>query len=247
MNKCDCAAKNVIHERQCASLHGAVEFGGGVNILNTRPDDASLIVVDFGESCGTVIKVEHGDSSPKGILGRLMTTIGGTVRSRTGERIATFDADFLDVKAAIDAQFAVEPPVPRLEYLEEDQLCLTFKGSGSGKIITEALSEQYYKHLNILAKQAGATQNLPIYDPQTASHGAWTRLLEEGDPAPSVQGHRSPVSIWRFTVGADWQLQAQLACQNVAYDIPAISTPHNSHSQRMQSQFTGWATNPWRR
>lgn len=148
----------------------------------------SLLIMDMTDQC--IMRVERGK-----ITAAMWPTFYSDADYQQLWDSGTFAVDktFPNLKSQIDKDFAVEPPIPRLMKVKN-----SYQFTYSGPItqewskpmpVTTELFGMEYDALNTLAKQAGATQDLPIYDSQTASRGVWTRL-------PSIP----EIAIWRFEV-----------------------------------------------
>lgn len=166
----------------------------------------SLLVVDFGDGC--IIKCEQGDFNQIDAAALLVT--GSTCM----DNVAITSYSFLELQKSIDAHFAEDKPLPRLEYShtsgerDDEYVMYTFHGSNNrdGYLLDADLAV-----INELARQAGATRDLPIYEPK----GKWVQLC----PVPPHIGHypehsesayiatlnfikefneKMPVMIWRY-------------------------------------------------
>ena len=127
-----------------------------------------LLIVDVGESC--VVKVERGDNSYL-----FYTYEKGcdktSYRLETG-KTHTIHCSFDKLKAVIDAHFAAEKPVPRIERYGVD-----YKSRGLYRLIFDNsykhVDQAYLDNLNELARQAGAVADLLIW---RGGAGTWTQI-----------------------------------------------------------------------
>jgi len=165
------------------TMDAAIKF---VKDLITEPS-LSLLVIDLGESC--VVKQEAG---------RLVDLpLGKNTYSFIEGNVHHWHFTFDEVRAAIDGhkQFAIEPPVPRIENVADKfYLVTTATGNAGGNY----LWPEDYTALCSLAKQAGAAQDLPIFDPTAQTGGTWAQVYYGiGDNLVKIED-AAEVNIWRF-------------------------------------------------
>lgn len=137
----------------------------------SAPDVAlSLLIADFGFRLAIYVEIGKGQKVFDQELRHGM--------------ILTPNMPFEMVKQKIDALVG-DPPVPRLEREETD------RSNPIYHFVCESNTFVYpswvIRDINILAKQAGATENLRIYEPQRP---AWTEL-SCGDPS---------IKMWRVVI-----------------------------------------------
>jgi hypothetical protein len=164
----------------------------------------SLLIIDLGDSCVVKVDRNHTDCDILEVpwIGHSMSDVkDNDYKTQMSMKIGGWhmlNSTYLkDVKAAIDAQFVVEPPVPRIEFESgERRYYLHYDREGMG-LSRRSFTEEAYASLSLLAGHP-----LPIYDPATVSKGVWTQLagslvdLDSEYPTNEI----GVEAIWRFEV-----------------------------------------------
>lgn len=150
----------------------------------TEPS-AQLLIVDLGECCA--IKVEKGTKDALSAYGAIYW------QSKVSALAAL---PFKDLQAVIDAAFAVTLPLPRIER-RHNQHSPWLYTMINAHLVDCYVTPAELATINALAKQAGATQDLPVYCP-TVSAGTWKHLNRAY--TRDRDGVDIPVGIWRFEV-----------------------------------------------
>lgn len=165
INKCsECGCFDVEH-----SLAGDCPIVDGATLPEPK---LNLLVVDFGNRCA--VRVEKG-SIPASVI--RYDDADWTINEE--EMQATFYM-FGELRAAIDAHFAENKPVPRIERDEIGRHNLWYYDGIKAFRCNLGVLEM--AAVNELARSVGATVDLPIYKPK----GKWTQLAS------------APLSIWRY-------------------------------------------------
>lgn len=148
-----------------------------------------LLFIDFGERC--VIKIEN---SVYPDVQQLLKGFNVKWPRRTIDPFV-IEHSFDDVRKQIDA--STEPPVQKYPCIFPDTKSGNYLvGMQPDKRITPHIDKIHpstLDALNQLARQAGATRDLDVYDPYSPS-SSWTQLLG----SQLLSGFDSPCQIWRY-------------------------------------------------